>query len=104
LFRERWGQQVTGNVVIGGVAGLIVFLGIVVGLGGVYLIIAGGTTAIVVGVLLVSVGVIVTLGGAVFGGATRNVFGVALYRYVAEDRALGPFTATDLEGATRQAA
>jgi hypothetical protein len=102
LFRERWGQQVTGNVVIGGVAGVIAFVGVVIGLGGVYLIIAGGTAAIVAGVLLVLVGVIVTLGGAVFGGATRNVFGVALYRYVAEDRALGPFTATDLEGAARQ--
>jgi hypothetical protein len=103
LLRQRWGQQVTGNVVVGGVAGLIVFVGIVVGLGGVYLIIAGGTAA-VAGVLLVLVGVIVTLGGAVFGGATRNVFGVALYRYVAEDGALGPFTATELAGAARQPA
>jgi hypothetical protein len=104
LFRQRWGQQVTGNVVIGGVAGLIVFVGIVVGVGGVYLIIMGGTTATVAGVLLVLLGVIVTLGGALFGGATRNVFGVALYRYVAEDRALEPFTAAELEGAARQAA
>jgi hypothetical protein len=104
LFRQRWGQQVTGNVVIGGVAGLIVFVGIVLGVGGVYLIIMGGTTATVAGVLLVLLGVIVTLGGALFGGATRNVFGVALYRYVAEDRALEPFTAAELEGAARQAA
>ena len=28
LFRQRWGQQVTGNVVIGGVAGLVVLLGV----------------------------------------------------------------------------
>lgn len=104
LFRQRWGEQVTGNVVIGGVAGLIVVVGILVGAGGAYLVILGGTTAIVVGVLLVSVGVIVTLGGAVFGGATRNVFGVALYRYVADDRAVGPFTEVDLAGAARQAA
>jgi hypothetical protein len=104
LFRERWGQQVTGNVVIGGVAGLIVIVGIVFGLGGVALIIAGGSTAIVAGVVLVCVGVIVTLGGAVFGGATRNVFGVALYRYVAENRALEPFTAKDLESTARQGA
>jgi hypothetical protein len=104
LFRQRWGQQVTGNVVIGGVAGLIVFAGIVVGLGGVSLIIAGGTAAITAGVALVLLGAIVALGGALFGGATRIVFGVALYRYVAEDRPLGPFTASDLEGAARQAA
>ena len=104
LFRERWGQQVTGNVVIGGVAGLIVFVGLVVAVGGVSLVIAGGTAAIVAGVLLILVGAIVTLGGALFAGATRIVFGVALYRYVAEDRALGPFTANELEGAARQAA
>jgi hypothetical protein len=104
LFRQRWGQQVTGNVVIGGVAGLIVFAGIVIGLGGVALIIEGGTAAIVAGVLLLLVGVMVTLGGAVFGGATRNVFGVALYRYVAEGRALGPFTAIDLTSAARNVA
>ena len=35
-------------------------------------------------------------GGAVFGGATRGVFGVALYHYVAEDRTVGPFTEADL--------
>jgi hypothetical protein len=104
LFRQRWGQQVTGNVIIGGVAGVIVLVGFLVGAGGAYLVILGGTTAIVAGVSLVSVGVIVTLGGAVFGGATRNVFGVALYRYVAEDRAVGPFTEADLAGAARQAA
>jgi hypothetical protein len=104
LFRQRWGQQVTGNVVIGGVAGLIVFAGIIIGIGGVSLIIAGGTAAIVGGVLLLVVGVIVTLGGAVFAGATRSVFGVALYRYVAEDHALGPFTATDLTSAARRVA
>jgi hypothetical protein len=104
LFRQRWGQQVTGNVVIGGVAGLIVFVGILVGLGGVYLIIAGGTASIAAGVLLILVAVIVTIGGAVFGGATRCVFGVALYRYVTEDRALGPFTATQLAGVARHAA
>jgi hypothetical protein len=101
LFRQRWGQQVTGNVVIGGVAGLIVFAGVIVGLGGVALIIEGRAADIAAGVLLLLVGVIVTLGGAVFAGATRSVFGVALYRYVAEDRALGPFTATELTSAAR---
>ena len=43
-----------------------------------------------------------TLGYArVFGGATRGVFGVALYRWVADDRAIGPFTSQDLDGAVR---
>jgi hypothetical protein len=47
--------------------------------------------------------VVVAVGGAVFGGATRGVFGVALYRYVAEDRAVGPFTPEDLESAAKPA-
>ena len=38
---------------------------------------------------------------AVFGGATRGVFGVALYHFVAEDRAVGPFTVPDLQSAAR---
>jgi hypothetical protein len=37
----------------------------------------------------------------VFAGATRGVFGVALYHYVSEDRAIGPFTPADLESAAR---
>jgi len=45
--------------------------------------------------------VIAGVGGAVFGGATRGVFGVALYRCVAEDRTLGPFTTADLDAAAR---
>jgi hypothetical protein len=94
LFRQRWGQQVTGNVVIGGVSGLIVLLGV----GGVCLL-AGGTGAEVAGALLILVGVTVANGGAVFAGAARGVFGVALYRYVAEDDALAPFTTSDLEAA-----
>ena len=41
LFRQRWGQQVTGNVIIGGVSGLIVLVGVVLGVGGVCLLVAG---------------------------------------------------------------
>lgn len=100
LFRQRWGQQVTGTVVIGGVAGLIVLVGLLIGVGGVVVLVEGGGGAEVVGALLILVGVTVCVGGAVFGGATRGVFGIALYRYVAEDRTLAPFTTADLEAAT----
>jgi hypothetical protein len=93
--------EVTGNVVIGGVSGLIAGVGVVIGVGGVVLFAAGGTGAEVAGGLLILAGVIVAIAGAVFGGATRGVFGVALYRYVAEDHALGPFTASDLADAAR---
>ena len=101
LFRRRWGPQVTGNVVIGGVSGLIVLVGFVIGLVGVVVLAGGGPGAAVGGGLLVLVGVIIAIGGAVFGGATRGVFGVALYRYVDQDQALGPFTTADLDAAAR---
>jgi hypothetical protein len=43
------------------------------------------------------------ISAVVVSGAVRGVFGVALYRYVAEDAAVvGPFTAADLEGAVKQ--
>jgi hypothetical protein len=53
--------------------------------------------------VLLFVGLVVAVGGAVFGGATRGVFGVALYRWVAEERAVGPFTSQDLDGAVKAA-
>src|SRR5262245_12838186 len=103
LFRQRWGQQVTGNVVIGGIAGLAVVIGVAVAVGGLVLLAAGSAAGVAGGGVLLLVGVVVAVGGAVFGGATRGVFGVALYRYVAEDRAVGPFTPQDLEAAAKPA-
>jgi hypothetical protein len=96
LFRQRWGQQVTGTVVIGGVAGLIVLAGLLIGVGGVVVLVEGAAGA---GALLILVGVAVCVGGAVFGSATRGVFGVARYRYVTEERTLAPFTTADIEAA-----
>jgi hypothetical protein len=101
LFRQRWGQQVTGNVVIGGIAGLAVFLGVLIGVLGVVIMAAGDAAAIAVGAVLFLIGLVAAIAGAVFGGATRGVFGVALYHYVADNTAVGPFTVPDLEGAAR---
>ena len=101
LFRQRWGQQVTGNVVIGGIAGLAVFLGIAIGVVGVVVMAAGDAATIALGAVLLLIGVVAAIGGAVFGGATRGVFGVALYHYVADNQVIGPFTAPDMEGAAR---
>jgi len=98
LVRQRWGQQVTGNLVIGGIATLFTFLGIAIGVGGVMLI-AGGTAWGVLGAVLVLLGVVVAIGASIFAGATRGVFGVALYHFVAEDRAVGPFTSNELASA-----
>jgi hypothetical protein len=99
LFRQRWGQQVTGNLVIGGIAGVVSFVGAVLVIVGIVLLAGGTTGGIAGGALLTIVGLVVAVGGAVFGGATRGVFGVALYHYVAEDRAIGPFSEADLAAA-----
>lgn len=101
LFRERWGQQVTGNVVIGGIAGLAMFVGVILVVAGAAIALAGSAGSAVIGGVILAVGIVVAVGAAVFAGATRGVFGVALYRFVAEDQAVGPFTASELEGAAR---
>jgi hypothetical protein len=80
--------------------GLIVLVGIVVSIGGAVLFVAGAATAdVVAGFVLIIVGAGVGIGGAVFGGATRGVFGVALCRYVGENRTLELFTLVDLNAA-----
>jgi len=101
LFRQRWGQQVTGNIVIGGIAGLVVILGALVAAGGVALLASGSGGGAAAGVVVFLIGLVLVVAGMVFSGAVRGVFGVALYRWVAEDEAVGPFTAQDLDSAAR---
>jgi len=99
LVRQRWGQQVTGNVVIGGIASVLMMVGALIGvLGGVLLFTdAAGTVAL--GVALVVIGIVVAIASGVIAGATRGVFGVALYHFSAEQRAVGPFTDHELAAA-----
>jgi Family of unknown function (DUF6159) len=100
LFRQRWGQQVTGNVIIGAVFGFVVLVGVIVTLGGLIVILEGqGAAAAIGGGLLIAAGVTVAVAAGVLSGATRGVFGVALYRYVDENRTLEPFTTADLNSA-----
>jgi hypothetical protein len=101
LVRQRWGQQVTGNFVIGGISGIATLIGAVVMVIGVAMVSSGTAAGVAVGAVLVLVGISVAIGAAIFGGATRGVFGVALYHFVAEDRAVGPFTVRDLASAAR---
>jgi hypothetical protein len=101
LVRERWGQQITGNLVIGGIASLVMIVGVILGGIGVWLVASGSTLGLAGGAVLVIVGLVVVVGSAVFSGATRGVFGVALYHYVSEDKAVGPFTTDELAGAAR---
>jgi hypothetical protein len=99
LFRERWGQQITGNIAIGGVVFLLGFLP------GIALIVVGvviwpsvgfaGAILIVIGALIICVALLISK-------ALSGIFGVALYRYALDGEVVGGFTQEDLESAVRQ--
>ncbi len=90
IFRERWGQQITGNLAIGGAVGL---LGI---LPATLMVVAGvmvWASAPFIGALLVIVGAIVLSVALLISKALSGIFGVALYRYATEGEAVGGFSA-----------
>lgn len=101
MFKQKWGQQITGNLAIGLISGLAMFLGILLAVGGVFAITAGGA-AVVAGGGLLLLGIVVFFVAAVVGGAVRGVFGVALYRYIVSEQVVGPFTVEELEGSVKQ--
>lgn len=100
LFKQRWGQQITGNAAIGIITFLFMLLGVAMIVGGVFAGAAGGAL-IVLGVGLAVGGLVVLVAAAVVSGAVRGVFGVALYHYVAENQLAGPFTQADLESVVK---
>lgn len=99
LFKQRWGQQITGNIAIGGA---IFLLGI---LPAVALIVVGfliwpstgfgGAVLVVIGALVLCVALLISK-------ALSGIFGVALYRYALDGEVLGGFTQEDLESAVKQ--
>jgi hypothetical protein len=98
LFRERWGQQVTGNIAIGGA---VFLLGI---LPSALLIVAGlvvWASASFLGALLLVVGVIGLAISMLINSALSGIFGVALYRYALDGETVGGFTQEELESAVR---
>jgi uncharacterized protein DUF6159 len=96
VFRQRWGEQITGNIAIGGIVFLI---GLVPGL----ILIAGGVllwaTSGVGGAVLVGLGVIVLAVAMLVQSALSVIFGVALYRYALEGETVAGFTADEFESA-----
>lgn len=99
MFKKRWGQQITGDVVIGGV---VFLLGV---LPAILLVVAGvlvWSSASFAGALLVIVGAIVFLIAMLISSALRGIFGVALYRYALDGEAVGGFTPAELESAVKQ--
>jgi hypothetical protein len=92
LYRERWGEQITGTVSIG----LVFFVASIPAIALVVLGIVGGIFALAIlgGLLLVAIMMV--------SRAASSVFGVALYRYAATADVSGPFNESDVAGvATR---
>jgi len=98
LFSERWGQQITGNVAIGGAVFLLGVLPSALLIGGGILLWA---TASFAGALLAVVGVIGLAISLLVSSALSGIFGVALYRYALDGEAVGGFTPEELESAVR---
>jgi hypothetical protein len=96
LFRQRWGEQLTGNVSINGIFFLLSlpFIGVAV-LGAV----VGGA----LGIVLVVLGVIAFAAVSVVGRAASATFGAILYRYAATGEAVGPLPADELAAVARAA-
>lgn len=98
LFKSRWGQQVTGNIAIGGAvflfgvlpSALLIFAG--------FLVWASASFA---GALLLVIGIIGLAISMLVSSALSNIFGVALYRYALDGEAVGGFTAAELESAVK---
>ncbi len=98
LFKSRWGQQLTGNVAIGGAVFLLGILpsAILIAVG-----LAIWATASFVGALLAVIGVIGFAISMLVSSALSGIFGVALYRYALENETVGGFTAEELESAVK---
>ncbi len=98
IFRERWGQQIAGNIAIGAAVSLLGVLPAAI------LIVAGvviWSSASFLGALLVVVGALVLAITMLVGHALNGVFGVALYRYAVAGETAGGFTKEELESAVK---
>lgn len=98
MFRQRWGQQITGNIAIGGAVFLFGMLPAII------LIVAGvavWSSASFLGALLVVIGALMFAIALLVSKALSGIFGVALYRYALDGEAVGGFTSEDLESAVK---
>jgi Family of unknown function (DUF6159) len=99
LFRDRWGQQITGNLAIGGAVLLLGMLpSMVLVAAGVIVWASSGF----LGALLVILGVLGAAISLLISQALGGIFGVALYRYALDGEPVGGFTAEELESAVKR--
>lgn len=98
LFRERWGQQITGNIAIGGA---VFLLGVIPAAA----LIVGGivlwSSASFLGAVLVVIGALVLAIAMLVSRALSGIFGVALYRYALDGETVGGFTQEELESTVK---
>ncbi len=98
IFKEKWGQQITGNIAIGGAIFLIGVLPAA-------LLIAAGVvlwpTSGAAAVVLILIGAVIMCVALLISKALSGVFGVALYRYAVDGEAVGGFTTEELESAVK---
>jgi len=98
LVKSRWGEQIAGTIAIGGIVFLVGFLPAIL------FIVAGvalWTTTGVGGGILIAVGILILIVAALIQQSLATIFGVALYRYVAGEEAVGGFTPEELQSAVR---
>jgi len=98
LFRSRWGEQVTGNIAIGGA---VFLFGVLPSAGLVFAGFLIWASASFAGALLLVIGVIGLEISVLVSSALSNIFGVALYRYARDGEAVGGFTPQELESAVK---
>jgi len=98
IFRSRWGQQITGNIAIGGAVFLFGMLpgALLIAIG-----VALWSSASFLGALFVVVGAVVLAIALLISKALSGIFGVALYRYAVDGEAVGGFTQEELESAVK---
>lgn len=90
IFKERWGEQFTGNISIGLAVGILTIP---------IILVAVAVAAIfhpLVGIILGIAGVAVL---STAGAAMTGIFNAALYRFATTGKASGAFTEADLSGA-----
>ncbi len=99
MFKSRWGTQITGNIAIGGIIGLVGFLpGALFAFAG-YLVWSSSSVA---GAALAAIGIVIIGISLVISNALNGVFGVALYHYVQDGQPIAGFTADEFESVVRQ--
>lgn len=98
IFKDKWGQQITGNIAIGGVVFLIGLLpaGLLIA-AGIVLWPSSGPAAVV----LILIGAVIMGIALLISKALSGIFGVALYRYATEGEPVGGYTREELESAVR---